>query len=102
MIIHTFKAFIGYVGAQCWRADAQQPWVWMGAQVQESLGQRLVLRTGRAEAKTRDDPLRIDGDQQAEAFVPSQPFAEADVDVTSQPTAAPTKRTGTAEVSSTS
>ena len=55
------------------------------AQGEEGLGQLLVLRASRTEAKTRDDSRGIGGHEQAEALVAPQTVRPADVGITRQP-----------------
>ena len=63
--------------------------LWEAAEGKKRVGEQLVLRTGRAKSKARDNAHGVDREEQVNAFVPPQPMAPADMRQPRQPAGAP-------------
>ena len=85
MVFSALKALVGYVGSASSRAHADEPLVRSGSQGEEGFCQLLVGGGSGCEAEARYDPARVDGAQQAKAFVPSQAVGPTDVGLPGQP-----------------
>src|SRR5215207_3624877 len=87
MVLFALEALIGHVWPRGRRSHARRPGVRLAAQSEEGFGQRLVFGAGAGE--TGDHPRRGDGNEQAEALVPSQAVGPSDVSLSGQPSLAP-------------
>jgi hypothetical protein len=98
----ALEALVHHVRPRGGRAHATQSRVKVASRSEERLGQRLVFRAGGPETEARDDPSRIDGDEQLKALVPSSAVRPTNVRKTSKPSFAPRRLaslTGMAELS---
>jgi len=78
MVGPALETFIGDIWAGSGCADAGAAPVWVAAQPEEGLGERLILDVARGEGKTGDRARWRDSQQQAQALEPAQPIAPAD------------------------
>jgi hypothetical protein len=85
MVLGALKAFVCYVGSRSSRAHADEPSVRSSSQGEEGLSQLLVGCGSGSEAEAGYDPGRVDGTQQAKAFVPSQAVGPSNICTTGQP-----------------
>src|SRR6266567_1497658 len=82
------KAFVSHIDALCRSADAPQTWRGMLPNSKKGFGQRMVIATGRGEAKAGDHPCRGNRGEQMKAFIPANAVTPADIGLSGQPTGA--------------
>src|SRR5215204_1546646 len=85
VVLGSLKALVSYVGSPADRSHADEPLVWLSPHGEEGFRQMLVGGRSTSEAEARDDPSRVDGGQQAKAFVPSQTITPTDVSLPGHP-----------------
>src|SRR5215208_4998260 len=85
VVFSALKACVGYVGPGSGRAHADEPSVRSGSHSEEGFCHLLLGGGSSSEAEARYDPARVDGTQQAKAFVPSKAVGPSDVSLPSQP-----------------
>src|SRR3712207_1679087 len=72
VVVLALEALVDHVRPRGCRSRAPEPGVGSSPQGEEGLSQRLVLGRSGGEAKTSDHSRRVDGEEQAKAFVPTQ------------------------------
>src|SRR3989440_12374530 len=82
------EAFVGYIDALSWSADALQTRRGMLASGEKGLSQRMVIATGCGKAKAGDHAGRGNRGEQMEALIPANAIAPADIGLSGQPSAA--------------
>jgi hypothetical protein len=88
VVFGSLETLVGDIESRRGPSHARKPRVRVGSGVEESLSHRLVGGGGACEAETRDDTFWAYGDQQPEAFVPSQAIGPSDVGISSEPSCA--------------
>src|SRR5687768_13406749 len=73
------------VGSPADRSHADEPRVWLSSHGEEGFRQLLVRGRSTPEAEACDNPGRVNGGQQAKAFVPSQAITPTDVSLPGHP-----------------
>ena len=76
-VFSAFEAFVGHVSPREGPAHADESGVRTGPEVEERLRQGLVGRGSGTEAKARDHPGELDGNQKGKALVPAQAVGPA-------------------------
>src|SRR4051794_28206535 len=82
------KAFVGYIRPLSRQATAWQLWRRCVTSSKQGGCQVLIMRARTSKAKTCNDSLSRDAQQEMEAFVPANAITPADICLTSQPAAA--------------
>src|SRR5918995_1532411 len=85
VVFGAFEALVGHVRSRASRTHADEPFVGIGSHGEEGLGQRLVGGGGGPEAEAADDSGRVNGGEQAKAFVPADGVGPTDVGISSKP-----------------
>src|SRR6266702_1722043 len=88
MQVIACKAFVSDIDALCRSADTGQTRRGMPPNSKEGFGQRMVIATGRGEAKAGDHTRRGNRGEQMEALIPPNASAPADIGLSGQPSAA--------------
>jgi hypothetical protein len=91
-VFGAFEALLGHVRSRGSRAHADEPFVGIGSQGEEALGHLLIGGSGGPEAQAADDPGRVDGGEQAEAFVEADAVGSTDVGICGEPSVPTTLR----------
>ena len=71
VVFGAFEAFVGHVRSRGSRTHADKPFVGIGSHGEEGLGHLLIGGGGGPKTEAADDPSRVNGGEQAKAFVPA-------------------------------
>src|SRR5215212_1098264 len=85
VVLGPLETLVRYVGPGADRAYASQPRIRAGSDGEEAFRHLLVGGGGGCETEAGNDPGRVDGGEQAKAFIPSQAVGPSDVRPPGQP-----------------